>query len=650
VLRETRTYKGANTSEAGYFSLMLVVGVSLIATAVLTAAATVATSTRDVRRKGNHVTARLAARSGIAEQVADIVAVRDMAPVGEPFSGLDSIDSNPLRGAGGFTATASGRYLADHDGAPVAQYDVFVDSLPGSSISRRLAISAYAYVPDKATYDSGAPDAARADAHAVVEVRFQGSEVFDYSYFINHWGWFFGDDIVSNGNVRSNGQFDFGHHTSAVNGSPRYEASHGTQLLGYLDDNGDGIKDGSDGGVYSSVSIMNAGNVDGIAAASSNRHVTPDVVEMPNLDDLSFYEERALARGSSIAVGDSFEVDGVLGDGDVEPQNLYLVGTREAPVILNGSVVVRGSVIISGYVSGQGSIYAGGNIYVADDLLYLNPPDSIRPDSNDQESVENWRSDSSTRDSLGLFAREHIVVGDYTADWWQSNVSAWINHDLNKSREDAGSDGIQNTREGPDGVLGTADDDLLEDDGVWTVNHYTEEDAERGLIPEGSRPGDVIPGSGEDIDGDGRYDDTTRMSEFDLSQPLSRETWAGNLQEGEDISYSQVSSAEIARLDAAFYTNHTFAAVVSNPNGAIQVNGSVVSRNESIIYAADGLELNHDERLTGRGSPQSGFDSPLGWDPVRFIHWDFDRILPDEVIASTERIADYLGGISGGGE
>ena len=45
-------------------------------------------------------------------------------------------------------------------------------------------------------------------------------------------------------------QFDFGHHTSAVNGSPRYEASHGTQLLGYLDDNGDGIKDGSDGGVY----------------------------------------------------------------------------------------------------------------------------------------------------------------------------------------------------------------------------------------------------------------------------------------------------------------------------------------------------------------------------------------------------------------
>ena len=649
MLRDAKDYQGANASEAGYFSLLLVVGVSLIATAVLTATATMATSTRDVRRRGNLAAARLAARSGIAEQVADIVAVRDMAPVGEPFSGLDSIDRNQLRGPGGFTATVTGRLLDDHEGTPVAQYDVFVDSLPGSSISRRLAISSYAYVPDKVAYDSGDPDAARADAHAVVEVRFQGSEVFDYSYFINHWGWFFGDDIASNGNVRSNGQFDFGHHSSAVNGSPRYEASHGSQLLGYIDDNGDGVKDGSDGGVYSSVSVMNADNVDGSGGVSGNRHITPEVVEMPNLGDLSFYEQKAAARNSSIGVEGAFEVDGVLGDGDTEPQNLYLVGTREAPVVLNGPVVVRGSVIISGYVSGQGSIYAGGNIYVADDLLYLNPPDSIRPDSNDQQSVERWRSESAVRDSLGLFAREHIVVGDYTDDWWQTNVSDWINHDLNKSREDAGIDGIQNTREGPDGILGTADDDFMEDDGVWTVSHYTEEDAERGLIPEGSRPGDVIPGSGEDIDGDGAYDDTTRMSEFDLPQALSQESWAGNLQEGEDITYSQVATSEIARLDAAFYTNHTFAAVVSNPDGVIQVNGSVVSRNESIIYAADGLELNHDERLTGRGSPESGFDSPLGWDPVRFIHWDFDKILPAEVIASTERIADYLGGISGGG-
>ena len=376
--------------------------------------------------------------------------------------------------------------------------------------------------------------------------------------------------------------------------------------------------------------------------------MTSNVVKMPNLEQLDFYEQRAIARSASIGVEGSFEVEGVVGDDPAEPQNLYLVGTPENPILLNGPVVVRGSVILSGYVSGQGSIYSGGNIYIADDVIYMNGPESVRPSSNDQQSVEDWRSESSGRDSLGLFAREHIVVGDFTDDWWQENVAAWVGHDLNKSGEDAGIDGIQNTREGPDGILGTADDDFLEDDGVWTVSHYTEEDAERNLIPEGKVPGDVIPGSGEDIDGDGDYDGTTRMSEFDLPQPLSLENWAGNLQEGQE-TYSDVSNSEIGRLDAAFYTNHTFAAVVSNPAGRIQINGAVVSRNESIIYAADGLELNHDERLTGRGSPQSGFDSPLGWDPVRFIHWEFDRPLPEGVITTAGNISGYFEGVSGGG-
>ena len=648
MLSGDRKNRPAASGEAGYISLLLVVGVSLIATAVLTATATVATSTRDVRRQGHLLTARLAARSGISEQVADIIAVRDMAPVEEPFSGLDAIDTNPLRGPGGFTTTVDGRELTDHQGGALAEYDVFVDALPGSSTSRRLAITAYAYVPGKAAYDSGDPDAARADAHAVVEVRFRGSEVFDYSYFINHWGWFFGDSIISNGNVRSNGQFDFGHHHSEVNGSPRYEAAHGSQLLGYIDDNGDGVKDGSDGGAYSSVSILNTTHVVGVDGESGNSHVTPSVVKMPNLEQLDFYEQRAIARSASVGVEGSFEVEGVVGDDPAEPQNLYLVGTPENPILLNGPVVVRGSVILSGYVSGQGSIYSGGNIYIADDVIYMNGPESVRPPSNDQQSVEDWRSESSGRDSLGLFAREHIVVGDFTDDWWQENVAAWVGHDLNKSSEDAGIDGIQNTREGPDGILGTADDDFLEDDGVWTVSHYTEEDAERNLIPEGKVPGDVIPGSGEDIDGDGDYDGTTRMSEFDLPQPLSLENWAGNLQEGQE-TYSDVSNSEIGRLDAAFYTNHTFAAVFSNPAGRIQINGAVVSRNESIIYAADGLELNHDERLTGRGSPQSGFDSPLGWDPVRFIHWEFDRPLPEGVITTAGNISGYFEGVSGGG-
>ena len=77
----------------------------------------------------------------------------------------------------------------------------------------------------------------------------------------------------------------------------------------------------------------------------------------------------------------------------------------------------------------------------------------------------------------------------------------------------------------------------------------------------------------------------------------------------------------------------------------------MVSRNESIIFAAAGLEMNHDERLTGRGSPESGFDSPLCWDPVRFVHWEFDRRLPTEALTSALSISEhYIGLFSGAGE
>ena len=42
--------------------------------------------------------------------------------------------------------------------------------------------------------------------------------------------------------------------------------------------------------------------------------------------------------------------------------------------------------------------------------------------------------------------------------------------------------------------------------GVFDVQTYTQSDADSGLIPLGSEIGDIIPGTGEDLDGDGRFD------------------------------------------------------------------------------------------------------------------------------------------------
>ena len=57
------------------------------------------------------------------------------------------------------------------------------------------------------------------------------------------------------------------------------------------------------------------------------------------------------------------------------------------------------------------------------------------------------------------------------------------------------------------------------------------------------------------------------------------------------------------------------------PAGGWPSFGSIVSRNESIIYGAQGIAMNHDERLSGRGSSESGFETPITWEPVRVV-WE----------------------------
>jgi len=311
--------------------------------------------------------------------------------------------------------------------------------------------------------------------------------------------------------------------------------------------------------------------------------------------------------------------DSVVGDDPGEKSNLYLQGTDANPIVLNGLVVVRGNLIISGKVIGKGAIYTGRNVYVPNDLEYVNPPSPVPTDSPSEVELEGWLADNQGKDSLGLFAREHVVCADYTNSTWQYYVSNWVNDSRNKSEEDSGSDGIPNTRPGRDGIPGTEDDDVLDDDGEWTVERYTQGDADRGIIPPGFSVGDAIPGSGEDVDGDGQYDATTQMSEFSVNAPLDAEHWAGNIPSGV-TSYSDLSTSLLTRMDGAFYTNHTFAALTTAWDRDLHVRGCVVSRNEAIIYGSKTIQLDYDMRLYG-GGESFGFYLPKVWAPVRTLIW-----------------------------
>lgn len=494
-----------------------------------------------------------------------------------------------------------------------------VDQTP-STIT--VLVRASGYVPEAPTAGG------RVDAWGAVEttVRYSlaPSEVFDYGYFINNWGWFYGDTIISNGNIRSNGQFDVAGYKPEANTQPMYDSvavSGGTAALsGYREDNGDGVADGNDGGIFAGWDLAGTQNVRGTSSAAKNQHEFVDQVPMPNLTNLAPYEARATAAASSITVGGVVYSDAVFGDEVGEQQNLYLVGTAANPIVLNGPVVVRGNVVIHGYVTGQGAIYSGGNVFCPNSVRYVNPPTTARPSDNSTATTDAWLSTNWNKDFLGLFARENVVVGDFTHGWWQHYVSGWMGSSLNKSEEDAGADGIPNTRAGRDGVLGTADDDVLEDDNQFTIEHYTDAHSLLGLIPPGADVGDPIPGTGEDIDGDGVYDAGATLANVTLATALNSTNFGGNLPGGGIPSYSTIATLYANQFDAVFYTNHSFCWLVLGGTAA-RINGALVSRNENIVYGTPTLETNYDCRLLGGATGMAAGLLPVTLQAPEILRW-----------------------------
>ncbi|MCB9916754.1 MAG: hypothetical protein H6828_16660 [Planctomycetes bacterium] len=570
----------------------------------------VATSTissvevREARRALDEVRVQYVAEAGVERAMAFL----DQASLGDPTDGpLAGLEN--LFGAGETITPFVGTGLVDGN-AQVGAFTVRLTRLTQSPDGMTIQIDATGYLPDApVNLPAGRRVQEWSAASVVVEYTLEPSEVFDYAYFINNWGWFYGSTIFSEGNVRSNGQFDVAGYSPTVNGQPLYEGvdydGSTASLSGYQDDNGDGLQDGNDGGVFSGWDIIGAQNLKGTGGNDENQHDFQGRVDMPNLTELDYYEQRATAYGSGVSIGGSSVSDAVYGDEPGETGNLYLKGTAANPIVLDGPLVVRGDVILSGYVTGQGAIYCGGNVYVPDSIEYVNPPSEPRPDGTTQEETEAWLADNWDKDFLGLFARENIVVGDHTSSTWRSYVGGWMSSSMNSSKEDAGEDGIPNTRAGMDGILGTADDDVLEGDGVFTTDVYTEADLAYGLIPAGKSVGDVVPGSGEDIDGDGVYDGTTTLDDVTLTTPMDTAHWGGNMPAGGISKWKDIATNYANRLDAVFYTNHSFCYVVLGSDPA-EINGALVSRNENIVYGTPKISMNHDARLLGGNSGMAG--------------------------------------------
>ena len=257
------------------------------------------------------------------------------------------------------------------------------------------------------------------------------SKVFDYVYFINNWGWFYGSGITAKGDVRSNGIFSF-RQGPRVNGN-----IYGGDMI---DVDGSGIK--------------------GYGGNEDYQHAYSDRVTMPNLIDLNYYRDLAVSEAGSITRAGVTLVDQIQGDDVGENENIILVGTPNQPIVIDGPVVIEGDVIIKGTVKGQGTIYSGRNIYLADDIKYKNAPPSPRPANDNPETVDNWVNAHQDKDLVGFAARESIIMGDFTASGWYAQ---WWLFDMGD--EDVGQDGIPDTDDDgeEDGIFEPEYEDLDED-------------------------------------------------------------------------------------------------------------------------------------------------------------------------------------------
>ena len=176
------------------------------------------------------------------------------------------------------------------------------------------------------------------------------SKVFDYEYFLNNWGWWWGNTITGNGGNRANWDFDFQYYP-VVNGEILATGGVKQNLVPVDPFNGTPPFHGMAGN--DPVDLVHSG--------------VPRLT-MPNLRDFTYYQNKALADTTTNGIWISGQqiVAGVWTNSS--KPGIYLVGTAAAPIVMSNTVVVNGDVIIKGKITGRGTLYVGGNLYIANDL------------------------------------------------------------------------------------------------------------------------------------------------------------------------------------------------------------------------------------------------------------------------------------------
>jgi hypothetical protein len=427
----------------------------------------------------------------------------------------------------------------------------------------------------------------------VVRYTLNRSSVFDHAYFINNFGWFYNVNCVVNGDIRSNFDMDLRSSSLVLNGNSyaygvndinkpyqtwswsTYKSDSNSEFFRptYYVDQQRTITTGSG---KKKKTVDNTDAIFEQGFDSSDTYDYQEKVDMPYIGRLSDYEAYAVQNNGTIKTGTTLVVNNVFDgtgpsgvSGAADQGSIVLIGTASKPIVIDGPVVIQGDVVLKGYFTGQGTIYAGRNIHVIGDLIAVNSPQWVQPDtaSNFQNDT---LPDNLAADFMGLCAKGSIVIGDYRDSGFSSSIAPYLKPPFTGEYEVTSTDGDI-------GYISYVENGTNYFDGDYSATY--------GEKCDNSNPADGV----------------------------DRKFYESSLSDTKFGSYNPQDY--VARLDAMIYNNHL---TTGRFDSNAMINGGIICRDEALILNGR-VYMNWDSRVALKETFKPFLPLELG--PAETIQW-----------------------------
>lgn len=454
--------------------------------------------------------------------------------------------------------------------------------------------------------NDGVLDAGEGRKTVDVMARFtlQRSPVFDYTYFVNNYGWMDGfhqNDLIINGDMRANGNFNFLNGLPTVNGS-------------IYATNNDKLSPAAVG-LINTAPVKHSNSTYGTAAAadarmrqlySSTSHGAQGSAEFENWRDFVFNTDAGIVgdRTFGALLGDSTGLRSWTRTSEAGAATYGTLDTRptEEIVMPDLSDLNRYTVISQTYVDTKATFADG----------------TANPDYGTGAKVEVW--DQTLNGGAGAYKRldtNGVVTG--SAALIGTSAKPIKIHGPVTFTQDAVIKGYvqgQGTiytgrnvhivgsiryKSGPD----------FRGSNPTTVDNANEKKDILGLAARGS----VIMGNVSQFTNSyplyymkppftkGRYDDMGNwIPPYDATQTDS--TGFKKYQCVLGNSYINSVSESVNTIDAILYTNFVGGGNIGTGGGGVQFNGTIISKDEAMVVFSLPMKMNYDNRIRERSSTQ----------------------------------------------